>query len=156
MIFGHIHNTDASHYPAAIAHAIDYLARHDLATMPAGRYQDSRTGWLVQVLDLQTAARHENYPEAHRRFIDVQYLVAGNEQIGVATAKAELAVHQPYDDERDIIFYQDAPHETLLQMQPGHFAVFFPQDVHRPNCAVDTPGAIRKVVVKIPVADLIQ
>lgn len=156
MIFGHINNTDPRHYPPAIAHAIHYLATHDLASMPAGRYEDSQTGWVVQVLDLHTAPHHENYPEAHRRFIDVQYLVSGNELMGVATAKAELAIHQPYDDERDIIFYQDAPHETLVLMQPGHFAVFFPQDIHRPNCALDAPEAIRKVVVKIPTADLAE
>lgn len=154
MIFGHINNTDARHYPPAIARAIDYLARHDLATMAAGRYQDSQTGWQVQVLDLQTAPHGDNYPEAHRHFIDVQYLVCGNELMGVSTGGAEPAIHQPYDDVRDIIFYQDAPNETLVLMQPGNFAVFFPQDIHRPNCALHAPEAIRKVVVKIPVADL--
>lgn len=156
MIFGHINNSDPSHYPPAIAQAIAYLATHDLANMAAGRYEDDRTGWQVQVLDLQTAAHHENYPEAHRRFIDVQYLVSGNELMGVATEKAELAIHQPYDEQRDIIFFKNAPNETLILMQPGHFAVFFPQDIHRPNCALEAPEAIRKVVVKIPVADLIQ
>lgn len=55
MIFGHINNTDAHHYPPAIARAIAYLATHDLAGMAAGRYQDSETGWQVQVLDLHTA-----------------------------------------------------------------------------------------------------
>lgn len=154
MIFGHINNTDARHYPPAIARAIDWLATHDLANMAAGRYQDDLTGWQVQVLDLRTAPHGENYPEAHRRFIDVQYLVSGNELMGVATEKSEPAIHQPYDDERDIIFYQDAPHETLVLMQPGNFAVFFPQDIHRPNCALNAPEAIRKVVVKIPTSDL--
>lgn len=154
MIFGHINHTDARHYPPAIARALAYLASHDLAGMAAGRYQDSQTGWQVQVLDLHTAPHGDNYPEGHRRFIDVQYLVSGNELMGVATEKTEPPVHLPYDDERDIIFYRDVPNETLLLMQPGHFAVFFPQDIHRPNCALDAPEAIRKVVVKIPTADL--
>ncbi|ERK17643.1 MAG: YhcH/YjgK/YiaL family protein [Pantoea sp.] len=154
MITGHIANTDARHYPPAIARAIAYLAGHDLATMAAGRHVDSATGWQVQVLDLQTAPAEENYPEAHRHHIDVQYLVSGAEVIGVANQPASLAVHQPYNPERDIIFYQHAADETLIRMVPGTFAVFFPQDIHRPNCAPDLPGAIRKVVVKIPTTAL--
>ncbi|KTS26599.1 YhcH/YjgK/YiaL family protein [Pantoea stewartii] len=155
MITGHLANTDPRHYPAAIAHALAYLAGHDLANMAAGRYQDEETGWVVQVLDLHTVLAAENYPEAHRYHIDVQYLVAGEEVIGVATQPLDLAVHQPYDSERDIVFYQHAPDETLVRMLPGTFAVFFPQDIHRPNCAVSQPGPIRKVVVKIPTRDLV-
>ncbi|WP_299998861.1 YhcH/YjgK/YiaL family protein [uncultured Cedecea sp.] len=153
MIFGHINNTADYHYPAAVAQAIRYLKGQDLQNMPAGRYQDSETGWLVQVLDLQTGFESENYPEAHRKFIDVQYLISGEEYIGVATDSTLVEIHQPYDATRDIIFYRHAPNETLLLMKPGNFAVFFPQDLHRPNCAVNEPGPTRKVVVKIPVAD---
>ncbi|ADU69194.1 YhcH/YjgK/YiaL family protein [Pantoea sp. At-9b] len=154
MITGHIANTDAHHYPPAIARAIAYLASHDLANIAAGRYVDSATGWQVQVLDLHTAPARENYPEAHRHHIDVQYLVSGAEVIGVANHPASLAVHQPYNAERDIIFYQHATDETLIRMVPGTFAVFFPQDIHRPNCAPELPAAIRKVVVKIPTTAL--
>ncbi|MGC8341186.1 YhcH/YjgK/YiaL family protein [Pantoea ananatis] len=154
MITGHIANTDPRHYPPAIAKAIACLTRYDLLTLAAGRYQDSETGWIMQVLDLHTVPAEENYPEAHRLHIDVQYLVTGEEVIGVATQPVDFAVHQPYDPERDIIFYQHVPHETQVRMLPGTFAVFFPQDIHRPNCAVGTPGPIRKVVVKIPTCDL--
>jgi len=155
MIFGHINNTENNHYPAAVARAITYLAGQDLENIPAGRYQDSQTGWLVQVMDLHTQPQSENYPEAHRKFIDVQYLVSGEEYIGVATEKSSLEIHKPYDADRDIVFYRHAPNETLLLMKPGHFAVFFPQDLHRPNCAVNQPQPTRKVVVKIPVADCV-
>lgn len=154
MIFGHIDHTDTRHSPPAIARALDYLRSNDLAAMAAGRYQDPATGWVVQVLDLQTSPYHSNFPEAHRRYLDVQFLVAGSELIGVSTAPADLRVQQPYDEERDIVFYQDAPHESQLLMQPGNFAVFYPQDIHRPNGMLEAPQAIRKVVVKIPVADL--
>lgn len=154
MITGHLSNTDPRHYPPAIARAIACLARQDLSSLAAGRYQDSETGWVMQVLDLHTAPPEENYPEAHRLHIDVQYLVAGEEVIGVATQPLTLPVHQPYDSERDIIFYQHAPDETQVRMLPGTFAVFFPQDIHRPNGSAGTPGPIRKVVIKIPTHEL--
>lgn len=156
MIFGHINNTEAHHYPVAVARAVDYLARYDLRAMAAGRYQHDKTGWVVQVLDLQTGPHSESFPEAHRHFVDVQFLVDGEELIGVATEKAELAIHQPYNADRDIIFYRDAPNETLLLMKPGNFAVFFPQDLHRPNLMIDGPQAIRKVVVKIPLTEFVN
>lgn len=104
MITGHIANTDPRHYPPAIAKAIACLTRYDLLTLAAGRYQDSETGWVMQVLDLHTVPAEENYPEAHRLHIDVQYLVTGEEVIGVATQPVDFAVHQPYDPERDIFF----------------------------------------------------
>ena len=39
-------------------------------------------------------------------------------------------------------------------MRPGNFAVFFPEDIHRPGCADGQSGKIRKIVVKVAVSEL--
>jgi YhcH/YjgK/YiaL family protein len=36
-----------------------------------------------------------------------------------------------------------------LQLTPGSFALFYPEDAHKPNCAWDAPERVRKVVVKV-------
>lgn len=151
MIFGHIANTAAAHYPPAIAKAVAYLQKTDFSALPSGRYEDEETGYIVQVLDLPTQAKEELRPEVHRKNIDVQFLVSGTELIGVAIDNGNNIVHQELLAQRDIIFYQDVDNESWLTMHPGNFAVFFPQDVHRPGCINQHPCNIRKVVVKIPV-----
>jgi YhcH/YjgK/YiaL family protein len=150
MIFGHIANTSQEHYPAPVAHAIAYLQGTDFSALPAGRYQDPATGYVVQVLDLHTQQPSDQRPEVHRQNVDVQFLVSGTELIGVAADRGNNQIHQELLAQRDIIFYQDVADESWLTMQPGNFAVFFPQDVHRPACINQQPSAIRKVVVKIP------
>ncbi|MDQ9476728.1 YhcH/YjgK/YiaL family protein, partial [Serratia marcescens] len=91
-------------------------------------------------------------PEVHRQNVDVQFLVSGTELIGVAADSGDNVVHQELLAQRDILFYQDVADESWLTMQPGNFAVFFPQDVHRTACINQRPSEIRKVVVKIPLA----
>ena len=150
MIFGHIDHTTAEHYPPAIAKAVAYLQRTDFTDMPVGRYADPATGYVVQVLDLHTQPKDDLRPEVHQKNIDVQFLVSGTELIGIAADKGNNVIHQELLAQRDIIFYQDVEDESWLTMQPGNFAVFYPQDVHRPACINHSPGDIRKVVVKIP------
>ncbi|MDQ9125198.1 YhcH/YjgK/YiaL family protein [Serratia fonticola] len=152
MIFGHIAHTAAEHYPPAIAKAVAYLQNTDFTPLSAGRYEDPATGYVVQVLDLHTQHKDELRPEVHRKNIDVQFLVSGTELIGVAADRGNNVIHQELLAQRDIIFYQDVEDESWLTMQPGNFAVFYPQDVHRPACINQTPCDIRKVVVKIPIA----
>lgn len=152
MIFGHIAHTAAEHYPSAIAKAVAYLQSTDFTVLAAGRYADPATGYVVQVLDLHTQPKDQLRPEVHRQNIDVQFLVSGTELIGVAADKGDNVIHQELLAERDIIFYQDVADESWLTMLPGNFAVFYPQDVHRPACINQAPCDIRKVVVKIPLA----
>ncbi len=81
----------------------------------------------------------------------MQFLVSGTELIGVAADSGDNVVHQELLAQRDILFYQDVADESWLTMQPGNFAVFF-RRTHRPACINQRPCAIRKVVVKIPLA----
>nr|HEK5627609.1 YhcH/YjgK/YiaL family protein [Escherichia coli] len=57
-------------------------------------------------------------------------------------------------EQRDIIFYHDSEHESFIEMIPGSYAIFFPQDVHRPACNKNATTAIRKIVVKVALAAL--
>jgi YhcH/YjgK/YiaL family protein len=157
MFFGHIANAgDVERtYPAAVAKAIRYLQAQDFNAMKPGRYELDGDKLILQVLDLQTRPFEENWPEIHRKYIDVQLLAAGEEIIRVTTDPGDLIVVDDKLAERDILFYADAPNEAQLYMQPGNFAVFFPQDVHRPNCALAAPCPIRKVVLKVALSSLV-
>lgn len=63
MIFGHIANTAPEQYPTPVANAVAYLQRTDFSVLPAGRYEDPATGYVVQVLDLHTQPPDALRPE---------------------------------------------------------------------------------------------
>ena len=98
----------------------------------------------------QTAPQSEKKFEAHRKFIDIQFLASGEEKICFGAA-GEFEVSEPYDAEKDAEFFGGAPRECCV-LHAGEFAVFFPEDAHQPGCMAScAPCQVQKVVVKIPV-----
>ena len=98
----------------------------------------------------QTASPDEKKFEAHRKYIDLQCVVEGEEIVHVAHVST-LATADEYDETRDVAFFHDpASHESIV-LRAGYFAVFYPEDAHRPGMtAGGAPSTVRKVVVKIP------
>ena len=92
--------------------------------------------------------------EAHRKYVDIQYIAAGEEKIGVAPLQDGYEVVEDKLAEKDVIFYAGLQDEVELGLKAGMFAVLFPWEVHRPNCAFDEPAPVRKVVMKISVDSL--
>ncbi|TKI02830.1 YhcH/YjgK/YiaL family protein [Martelella alba] len=152
MICGHIDNSNPALMAEPFARAIRYLRQTDFSAMPAGRYTEPETGYVVQVIDVQTQPKERLSPEVHRQHIDVQFLVNGRELIGVATDNGNNTIKEQYLAERDIIFYHDVENESMIKMIPGSYAIFLPEDVHRPACIDGAISRIRKVVIKIPVS----
>ena len=86
--------------------------------------------------------------EAHRRYIDIQLPIDEAERIGVAKVDGLKMPVDEFDEGRDVIFYDDEVKE-FITVQPGEFAIFFPEDAHAPN--IDCSECHRKIVVKVSV-----
>jgi YhcH/YjgK/YiaL family protein len=143
--------TQSSRYTAlhaGLAEAFAFLARPDLAGLPEGRHpiRDTRIYALVQ--EYQTQPLAAGFLEAHRNYLDVQFIVHGEEWIGYAPLTNQT-IQTPYDAARDIAFYQGTC--TPCHLHAGMFAIFFPADAHLPARTIATPGRVRKVVVKVSV-----
>ena len=115
--------------------------RHEL---PGGAY--------AVEMAYQTKPRPEGFFETHRKYIDVQVIVAGDELMEVTTA-ARLGVTQAYDEAKDLTKHADTNAASVLRVRPGDVAVFWPEDAHMPALAVQGPALVRKTVVKVPVVD---
>lgn len=103
------------------------------------------------VSEYSTKEENEYGYEAHRDYIDIQYLVSGSEEICCLPLEY-LKETKPYNKEIDAAFYDEAevkPQELLLGN--GYFAVLFPQDGHMPQLCVDEPSLVKKVVVKVKI-----
>ena len=134
MFFGHIRQLELSYYPEAIQKALLFLKNTDFNSLAVGHYPIEGDKIFAQVLDLTTQEKESILPEAHKCYLDVQYLHSGQELIGVTVDIPPKDIAIPYNPDRDILFYKNVPYETMLVMRPGNFAIFFPQDIHRPAC----------------------
>ena len=89
--------------------------------------------------------------ESHRRFIDVQIVLEGEEQMFVPT-NISPTVKTPYNEASDVEFYRLLPMESLtrLYVPAGYFAIFFAGEIHAPsNSVTNEPAPMRKLVGKI-------
>lgn len=154
MIFGHISQPNPCRLPEAIETALEFLRTTDFRTLQPGVVEiDGRTVF-AQILDLTTQPREQQKPEVHRRYLDIQFLAWGEEEIGIAIDRGNNVIQEELLAQRDIIYYQGSENESFFEMVPGSYAIFFPQDVHRPACNKHRATAIRKIVVKVAIAAL--
>jgi YhcH/YjgK/YiaL family protein len=131
--------------------AFEFLARTDLAALPLGRTDIEGNDVFLTVSEAETRAPEQVKFEAHRRYIDIQLVVRGQESIGYAPV-ASLVTAEPYDTTKDIEFFGVPQESATLALRAGDFAVFAPGDGHRPSLHLDGPHVSRKVVVKVSVA----
>lgn len=154
MILGHISQPNPCQLPAAIEKALDFLRTTDFRQLAPGVVEIEEKEIFAQIIDLTTREYRENRPEVHRRYLDIQFLAWGEEKIGVAIDTGKNEISESLLEQRDIIFYHACENESFFEMIPGSYALFFPQDVHRPGCNKNTATAIRKIVVKVAITAL--
>ena len=130
-----------------IDQALEYLAKTDFARVADGKHELDGERLYAMVQRYRTRTLDQIVWEAHRRYFDVQYLVAGAERMGYTALREDLAVKKAYDEQGDAILF-DAD-GSMFDLWAGGFAVFLPQDVHAPGLAVDQISSeVVKVVVK--------
>ena len=127
--------------------AFRFLADTDLEALPTGRTDIVGDDMFV-ILDRKDGrGRDEARLEAHRRYIDIQYTVRGEEEIGWTPLSTCVGADAEFDTGKDIVFFRDLP-SAWLRVPRGTFAIFFPEDAHAPLAG---RGALVKAIVKIAV-----
>ena len=146
MIFSALSQADryASLHPL-FTRAFEYIRNTDLHSLAPGRYDIVGDDLFAIVEHAQGKPKEHAQLEAHRKYIDIQLVLDGDEQMGW---KPLADCHNPvseHNEEKDIRFFRDAP-ASWITVPPDHFCIFFPEDAHAPLVA---SGNIRKVVFKI-------
>ena len=127
--------------------AFSFLQRDDLAALEPGKYaiDDDR---LFAVVDKEQGRKKgEALLEAHNKYIDIQLVVSGVDEMGWRSRDECIEPATEYSEEQDIQFFNDSP-TTWVRTPPKHFAIFFPGDAHLPLMG---DGLLHKVIVKIAV-----
>jgi len=147
MIIDHIHNSQLyAKLGSRIAAAFKYLAETDFSMIAPGKYVVDGNNIYAIVQQYETKPANEGKWEAHRKYIDIQYIVSGEEQMGYAHINS-LRVSETYNEEKDCLFLEGSG--SMLHCKSGMFVLFAPDDAHMPCLADGAPSMVRKVVMKV-------
>ena len=152
MIIDQIDNWDKHFCDDAWRMVFEFLSSvdEDVAT---GRHELLGDDVFANVMNYQTMSPSEQIIEAHEKYLDVQVVLTGREMIHVYPA-TQLAVDKPFDKMQDVVFYKHnglVPHQ--IELTPGTFAVFYPENAHSPGLIYDQQSeSVKKVVVKVSCA----
>ena len=131
-----------------IAEGLKYLEKTDLSELENGKYEIKGDEIFVIVQDYNTKQLSEGKFEAHRKYIDIQYIIDGAEKMGYVNVH-NLKHSTEYDEEKDIQFFNG--NGDFVTVEEGSFTLFAPQDAHMPGIEVKTSEYVKKAVVKIKV-----
>ena len=125
--------------------ALDFLASANKDT-ECGKYVFS-DDCFINVITVETTKDATKMMEAHVKFVDVQYLLDGEEKI-YYTDKTPLELGQEYDEKKDRSFYKWTKADEVCY-KAGEGVVLYPIEAHLPGCAVNQSKTIKKAVIKI-------
>ncbi len=134
-------------FKTGLSEGFGFLDHPGLADLEDGTYEIS--GDLVFALVQRCKGRtvESGMLEGHRKYIDIQYIISGNESMGWSPREG-LENSVEYDAENDLEFFKGAP-QSITNVPPGSFTIFLPSDAHLPMIG---DGPIHKVVVKVAVS----
>ncbi len=129
------------------ARAFGCLKELDLAALSPGRHEidGERIYLLIDHVEGRGAAAARL--EHHRRYIDIQVAIEGDELIGWMPVECCQDRDGEFDTERDVGFFLEEPH-SWVTLRPGSFAIFFPADAHAPLAGT---GPVKKAIMKVMV-----
>lgn len=148
MLFDDIHNF--FHYtrkngPSLMAY--DFIVNYLKNPLPPGRYEIDGDNIFANILEYDSVPNDKDY-EVHKRYTDFQFIVSG-EEVVYWEQMDKLTPTVPYDEEADVAFFKGGDHFCRSALREGQFAVFYPDEPHKPSCQIDGPTHVQKIVIKI-------
>ena len=126
---------------------VEFLNNNDLSQFEPGKHEIGVEGGFVNVQQAKGKTSREAVLEIHRKMIDIQVPLSGEETFGY-TPTQDLP-EADFNDEKDIAFFSGEEAQSYVTCKPGMFVVFFPQDGHAP--CITSESQIKKAIFKIPV-----
>jgi YhcH/YjgK/YiaL family protein len=128
--------------------AFYYLKKTDFSKMELGKYEIDGDNIFALVNEYNTKNENEGKLEAHKKYIDVQFVAKGCELMGYAPLENQKVIDE-YNEQNDITFFSGD--KSFTKVDEGMFAIFFTTDVHLPGITFDEKSYVKKVVVKVKV-----
>ncbi len=124
----------------------DYIDTHDLASMELGRHDIDGDNIFVMVQEIELRPREQARLELHRKYIDIQLVLRGKEEVfGWSEKKDCLTAETEFDEAKDIQLFTDKP-QCFYTVREGQFSILYPEDGHAPMLG---EGVVKKCIFKI-------
>lgn len=127
--------------------AFAHMRKADLYTLEPGRYPIAGDDLFVIIEQVEGKTREKARLEAHRRYIDIQLVLDGTDEMGWKPLADCLNPVSEHSAEKDIRFFHDAP-AAWIAVPEGYFCIFFPEDGHAPLAG---RGPVKKAIYKVAV-----
>jgi YhcH/YjgK/YiaL family protein len=128
--------------------AFNYLKTTDLQNLEVGRHEIDSDKVFALIAEYITKEEYEIQFETHRKYVDVQYLISGIEQMSITHETNKTGIHTPYDEgiDKEFLIVGESSHYVAT---PERFFVFFPPDLHRTDIKLFENSPVKKIVVKV-------
>ena len=125
--------------------AFAFLEKAVSENLPVGRYEID--GDKVFAFIQEYESKLDSSFEAHKNYIDIQFILSGTEVMKVADI-SQMTVSVPYTE--DVMFFEDNERASVLVIEEGEYGILFPWDAHKPGLCFDgKPAQVKKAVVKV-------
>jgi YhcH/YjgK/YiaL family protein len=126
--------------------AFNFLKEQDLNAIAVGKYPIDGTNVYASVTADPSKDFDKTQWESHRKYIDLQVVIQGDEKMGQANP-GSLTITKPYDETKDVANYSGEG--KIYSVPSGTFMIFFPSDAHRPNITPGGNKVVKKIVIKV-------
>ena len=136
--------------PASLKKALELLKDKKVLEAPEGKCIVDGDNIFYIVLHYDTKPIDQCKIETHKNYIDVQFVVSGEEMIGYYPAM-DLQETEKYNPEKDVEFYKTPQNLIKVNLTKGMFGIFWPHDGHMPCAQMNEKSNVHKIVFKVRV-----
>jgi YhcH/YjgK/YiaL family protein len=149
MIYGNI-KYRIKDYKEQIKKCLAYAEREKLIEKEPGNYEIENDDVYVNVISYETAPMESKEWEAHRKYIDLHYVLVGRERMDLNFI--DNMEQKPYHCENDFLVLSGDKRVSVV-IGSGEYVVCFPEDAHMPGIQVEQPEVVKKAIFKIRVKE---
>ena len=131
--------------------ALEEMKRFTPDNYGDGRVEVDGDNVFLLLNNYETHPKSESMAEAHRKYIDVMYMVEGSETIYVKNVEKLRCITEEYTEENEALIAKTDDDATAVRLETGYFVVLFPQDAHSPACDADGKQTVKKIIGKVRV-----
>ena len=130
--------------------SLEFLENNELKNFENGKYEISGEDVFINIQDYETKPENQGKWEAHRKYIDIQFMIEGSEKIGVGEIQ-DFSTKEIYNEEQDVEFLETQEKQQFITLKENEYIILYPQDVHMPQICNDIPSYVKKAVVKVSI-----
>lgn len=134
---------------AGIDRVLSVAALCNPETFSAGRVSLNGDRLYMNFAEYDTHDQKSGITEAHKRYIDVMYMVDGTETVYVKPAEKLGKITRAYDAADDAILAETENDCSAVRLDAGSFLILFPEEAHAPGCHSDGSRHVKKIIGKV-------